>query len=327
MCDYPTAQLREADPEHPESVARSAGEFRVPLSREHVACPPRVRGWGSSRPVLPPRSAGVHLPPAGSLKDFLTSAVSVPGQGLLERFGRGPGPSPRPLPRDQSFPAVHILARSLTGPLQGSGSMASGECVCACVEGRVSGTEKCRFPGGQEGGGGVLGAGGSVSAQPADLGNEASSSWGGPRKAEPECGKTEGSEDAGVSQTPEKPQPPGLPAILLSRFFWTVEFSQDRLLPSRLGFSVLLYPTRAGLPWDRGSDREEKRGFCPRGAGCSLTAPAMSRMCFEFGGARCGFLFVYFFFPPRLAGPASLDFESLTQSPGKGRGLQVYREG
>lgn len=192
MCDYPTAQLREADPEHPESVARSAGEFRVPLSREHVACPPRVRGWGSSRPVLPPRSAGVHLPPAGSLKDFLTSAVSVPGQGLLERFGRGPGPSPRPLPRDQSFPAVHILARSLTGPLQGSGSMASGECVCACVEGRVSGTEKCRFPGGQEGGGGVLGAGGSVSAQPADLGNEASSSWGGPRKAEPECGKTEG---------------------------------------------------------------------------------------------------------------------------------------
>lgn len=81
------------------------------------------------------------------LKDFLTSPISVPGQGLLERFGRGLGPSPRPLPRDQSFPAVHILAGSLTGPLQGSGSMASGECVCACVAGRVSGTEECRFPG------------------------------------------------------------------------------------------------------------------------------------------------------------------------------------
>lgn len=129
-----------------------------------------------------------------------------------------------------------------------------------------------------------------------------------------------------LSQTPEKPQPPGLPAILLSSFFWTVEFSQDRLLPSGLGFSVLFYPPRAGQPWGRGSNREEKRGFCPREAGCSLTAPAMSRMCFEPGGARCGFLFI-FFFPPRLAGPASLDFESLTQSPGKGRGLQVSREG
>lgn len=45
--DYPIVQLQEADPEYPESVERNPGEFRVPLSREHVACSHLECGsWG-----------------------------------------------------------------------------------------------------------------------------------------------------------------------------------------------------------------------------------------------------------------------------------------
>lgn len=110
----------------------------------------------------------------------------------------------------------------------------------------------------------------------------------------------------------------GLPAFLEGSFCRTVEFSQDRLLPTGLGFSVLPHPPRAGLLWGWGSEREEKRGLCPRGAGCSRTAFAQSRMCSKLGLDSCLLLS----FSPRLAGPASLDFESLPQSPGRERGLQ-----
>lgn len=102
--DYPTAQLREADPEHPESVERSAGEFRVPLSREHVACPPRVPGWGSSRPVLPPRSVGVHLPPAGSFESLPYFSHLGARAGALGAIWPGSGPQPSSPPSRPELP-------------------------------------------------------------------------------------------------------------------------------------------------------------------------------------------------------------------------------
>lgn len=92
----------------------------------------------------------------------------------------------------------------------------------------------------------------------------------------------------------EKPLPPGIPAFLEGSYCWTVESSQHRLFATGLGFCFLPHPSRAGLPWSRGSDREEKRGFSPRGAECSRTAPALSGTYSEPGGARAGFLFIIF---------------------------------
>lgn len=55
-----------------------------------------------------------------------------------------------------------------------------------------------------------------VSAQPADLGKVAVSSWGGPGRAEPECEKTEKSEVVSVSFLAAAPHPPTRSPCLLA---------------------------------------------------------------------------------------------------------------
>ena len=197
--DSPTFQLPESDPEYTESVARTPDEFRVPLSGEHVACPPpecRAGGRGSGV-YKASAEAQVGRGPASSqpaiLKDCLTSPISVPGPGPLEPLGRA-----CTLALLSSlvtgFPGgAQTLPNRLPGSPQGSGSMASGECV------RVKGA----------------GSLGQRSAGPSDLGKVAGF-WGAARRAEPECGKTEGDVRSpwGLFPGPQrKPLIPGLPVF------------------------------------------------------------------------------------------------------------------
>lgn len=100
---------------------------------------------GSSRKVR--AAAEVYRGPPSASGHFLKTAFLLPypcrGQGTSEGLGQDLGPSPPPLLCDLRFPAGQTLAGSLPGTPAGSGSMASGECMCASVGGRVSGTEKC----------------------------------------------------------------------------------------------------------------------------------------------------------------------------------------
>jgi len=79
-------------------------------------------------------------------------------------------------------------------------------------------------------------------ALPSDLG-KAAGSWGAAGRAEPECGKTRNSQKllGLLSQTPEKAPASLPPCLLRGQLLWTVEFSQDRLLPG-LDWDSQFYP-------------------------------------------------------------------------------------
>lgn len=99
-----------------------------------------------------------------------------------------------------------------------------------------------------------------------------------------------------LSQTPEKAPDSWPPCLLRGQLLWTVEFSQDRLLPTGLGSSILPHPPRTEPPRARGSDKE-KWGFCPRGAVFSRSPLTLRDMCSELGVPELDpSLYYYFFF-------------------------------
>lgn len=90
----------------------------------------------------------------------------------------------------------------------------------------------------------------------------------GSRKAGLECAGrgTSQSRLGSFPPTSDKTLPPTLPVFLGGSFCRSVEFSQDRPLPSGLEFSVLP-PPGAGLSLKQGSDGEEKGGSAPEALG------------------------------------------------------------
>lgn len=85
-----------------------------------------------------------------------------------------------------------------------------------------------------------------VSAQPADLGKVAVSSWGGPWRAEPECEKTEKSEVAGGSFLAPQRSPCLLPSQkVASAGQWNFPKTGSSLLGRDSQFYP--HPPRAGL--------------------------------------------------------------------------------
>lgn len=105
--DSLTVQLPESDPEYPESVERSPDEFRVPLSGEHVACPPpECRAWGSGLRGLQgqysgPCRQGARLQPASNFERLSYFSHLSARAGALGATWQGLDPSPPPLPRDR----------------------------------------------------------------------------------------------------------------------------------------------------------------------------------------------------------------------------------
>ena len=117
-----------------------------------------------------------------------------------------------------------------------------------------------------------------------------------------------------LSQTPEKAPDSWPPCLLRGQLLWTVEFSQDRLLPTGLGFSILPHPPRTEPPGAGGSDKE-KWGFCPRGAVFSRSPLTLREMCSELGVPELDPSLCYSFSSPRLVGPVSLNFDYLAPEP------------
>lgn len=95
--------------------------------------------------------------------------------------------------------------------------------------------------------------------------------------------------------TLDKTLPPTLPVFLGGGFCRSVEFSQDRPLPSGLEFSVQP-PPGAGLSLKQGSEGEEKRGALPQRLWVfmSTLAPSLEEMGFELGEAQALFLPIIF---------------------------------
>ena len=105
--DSLTVQLPESDPEYPESVERSPDEFRVPLSGEHVVCPPpECRAGGSGLrgqqgQCSGPGRQGACLQPASNFERLSYFSHLSARAGALGATWQGLDPSPPPLPRDR----------------------------------------------------------------------------------------------------------------------------------------------------------------------------------------------------------------------------------
>ena len=156
---------------------------------------------GSLRPVPRPRSAGICLPPAGNFEGLLYSFHLSARAGVLRATWRGLDPSPLPFPRhlasrrcrpwraDSPVPHRARAAWPQVSGVWGAGSLGQRRAVVRVTRGW---------------------------AQPADLGEAASFSWGRAWTAEPERGKTEGKVRSGwglFTRPPEAlaSQPPCLP--------------------------------------------------------------------------------------------------------------------
>lgn len=124
-----------------------------------------------------------------------------------------------------------------------------------------------------------------------------------------------------LSQTPEKPLTPGLPAFLEGSFCgqWNFPKTGSSLLGWDSQFYLIL--SELGYPWGRGSD-EEKRGLCPRGAGFSWNPLALRGKCSELGGACTGSLSITICFLPGWLDQLAWTLTLLLQSPGKGQGAR-----
>lgn len=81
-----------------------------------------------------------------------------------------------------------------------------------------------------------------------------------------------------------------------------------------LGFSVLPHPPRTEPPGPEVQIRK-KGGFCPRGAVFSRSPLTLKEMCSEPGVPALDPSLYYYLFSPRLAGPVSLNFDSLAPEP------------
>lgn len=151
-------------------------------------------------------------------------------------------------------------------------------------------------------------------ALPSDPG-KAVGSWGAARRAEPEKKDRRKRQKPLGSLFPDPRESPCLLASLSSKRAASVDSGifPRQAPPYWTGILSLPHPPRTEPPGAGGSDKE-KRGFCPRGAVFSRSPLTLREMCSEPGVPALD-PSLYYLFPPRLAGPVSLNFDSLAPEP------------